>query len=71
MDELRAELRAFVAGRFPGREDGLVGESCLHLRDLLRDAGAAAEWEDGPGGHDLMYWDEHLENAFRFLTGKA
>lgn len=54
-----------------GREDGLVGESCLHLRDLLRDAGAAAEWEDGPGGHDLMYWDEHLENAFRFLTGKA
>lgn len=51
-----------------GREDGLVGDSCTHLRDLLTDAGAPPEWEDGPGTHDLMYWDEHLENAFRFLA---
>ena len=36
MDELRAELRAFVAGRFPGREDGLVlGEGPLGAAVML------------------------------------
>ena len=50
-----------------GKEDLLVGDACVHFRDVLRDAGAQLRWEEGPGGHDMMYWDEHLESAFRFL----
>lgn len=54
-----------------GRDDGLVGESCLRLRDALAGAKAPLAWEDGPGEHDLIYWDAHLESAFRFLAGEA
>ena len=37
----------------------------------LLSAGAGLVWEDGPGDHDLMYWDAHLESAFRFLAGRG
>ena len=51
-----------------GEGDGLVGDACAGFRETLRTAGADLRWEAGKGGHDLMYWDDHLENAFRFLA---
>lgn len=50
-----------------GSEDALVGDVARSFRDTLLRCGAEVCWEDGPGSHDLMYWDDHLENAFRFL----
>lgn len=52
-----------------GEQDLLVGPSCLRLRNALTEAGAVLRWEAGPGGHDLIYWDAHLESSFRFLAG--
>ncbi len=54
-----------------GQQDQLVGDACAHFRDTLLSAGAGLVWEDGPGDHDLMYWDAHLESAFRFLAGRG
>lgn len=51
-----------------GEDDLLVRDSCLHLKEALAGAGAGLRWEEGPGGHELTYWDEHLESAFRFLS---
>ena len=53
-----------------GTEDDLVGDACRNCREALRRAKADLHWEEGPGGHDLMYWDEHLESAFRFLRAR-
>ena len=52
-----------------GEQDLLVGDSCSRFRETLLRAGAGLTWESGPGDHDLMYWDEHLESAFQFLAG--
>ena len=54
-----------------GAQDPLVGDACGHFRKTLLDAGAGLIWEEGPGEHDLMYWDRHLENAFRFLAERG
>lgn len=54
-----------------GKQDQLVGDACASFRETLCRAGAPPVWEDGPGEHDLMYWDEHLESAFRFLAGQS
>ena len=54
-----------------GKQDQLVGDACVRFRDYLLDAGAGLAWEDGPGEHDLIYWDDHLESAFRFLAGQG
>lgn len=51
-----------------GEQDQLVGDSCIRFREALLHAGAHPVWEGGPGEHDLIYWDKHLENAFRFLA---
>ena len=51
-----------------GKDDLLVRDSCLRLKDILAGAGAAPQWEEGPGGHELTYWDEHLDSAFRFRS---
>ena len=53
-----------------GKQDQLVGDACSRFRETLLRAGARLSWEDGPGDHDLMYWDAHLESAFRFLAGR-
>lgn len=52
-----------------GEQDQLVGDSCSRFRETLLRAGADPVWECGYGEHDLMYWDRHLESAFRFLAG--
>lgn len=54
-----------------GEQDQLVGDACAHFREALHRAGAGLSWEGGPGEHDLMYWDRHLESAFRFLAGRS
>lgn len=46
----------------------LVGGACTRFRDELKKIGAPLVWEDGEGEHDLIYWDKHLESAFRFLA---
>ncbi|MBQ3278856.1 MAG: hypothetical protein IJG94_06805 [Clostridia bacterium] len=53
-----------------GKQDQLVGDACSRFRETLLRAGARLSWEDGPGDHNLMYWDAHLESAFRFLAGR-
>ena len=52
-----------------GQQDLLVGDSCSRFREALLRAGVNPAWESGPGDHDLVYWDNHLESAFRFLAG--
>ena len=54
-----------------GEQDLLVGDSCRRFREALLRAGAEPAWEGGPGDHDLIYWDRHLESAFRFLADKG
>lgn len=53
-----------------GTEDELVGDAARNFRDAVQQAGGDVRWEDGAGTHDLMYWDTHLESAFRFLKEK-
>ena len=52
-----------------GEEDTLVGPACEHFSAYLTSLGIAHDFVRGHGGHDLMYWDEHLEEGFRFLRG--
>ena len=52
-----------------GEEDTLVGPACEHFSAYLTGLGIAHDFVRGHGGHDLMYWDEHLEEGFRFLRG--
>ena len=52
-----------------GEEDALVRESCDRFAGRMKEAGAPFTYVRGPGTHDLPYWDEHLEEGFRFLAG--
>ena len=51
-----------------GEDDGLVGEECVRFSRFLRDRRVDHAFIRGPGEHDLIYWDAHLEEAFQFLT---
>lgn len=51
-----------------GEEDLLVRGACAHFSAFLRGKGVRHTFVGGKGGHDLIYWDEHLEEAFRFLA---
>ena len=46
----------------------LPAEGVHPLQGKTEKNGAPLVWEDGEGEHDLIYWDEHLESAFRFLA---
>jgi len=69
IERCRAESRELPAfWMCCGQQDSLVSAACIRFRKMLLSAGAALTWEDGPGEHDLVYWDQHLESAFRFLA---
>ncbi len=54
-----------------GTEDALVGAACNRFSAFLRDNNIPHSYVQGRGEHDLLYWDEHLEEAFRFLSGQV
>ena len=67
LHEIAEEQAKLSGGRqIPGNAEAGPPRRIVHK--LLR-AGANLAWESGPGEHDLIYWDRHLENAFRFLAG--
>ena len=53
-----------------GTEDALVGAACDRFSAFLDEKKIPHPYVRGQGGHDLIYWDEHLEEAFRFLAGQ-
>ncbi len=53
-----------------GQQDALVHDACEHFRGFLKELGVPLSYDGGDGLHDIPYWDEHLENCFRFLKGK-
>ncbi|MDR0928564.1 MAG: hypothetical protein LBM74_02495 [Oscillospiraceae bacterium] len=53
-----------------GKQDTLVYEACAHFRKTLAEAGVPLGYEEGDGGHDIPYWDAHLESCFRFLKAE-
>lgn len=52
-----------------GEDDALVSGVCDSFRRFLAEEGVPLVFEGGRGGHDLPYWDAHLDSAFRFLRG--
>ena len=53
-----------------GEDDPLVVKACKHFSGFLTAKGVAHTFVGGKGEHDLIYWDKHLEEAFRFLADK-
>lgn len=50
-----------------GRQDALVLPACEHFYSFLQERGVPITYRGGEGGHDLMYWDRHLDELFSFL----
>ncbi len=53
-----------------GEEDPAVRDACHRFDAWLEGCKAPHQTVFGPGGHDYLFWDEHLEEAFHFLRGK-
>jgi len=51
-----------------GEQDALVGDACRRFDAFLTERKVPHTFVRGRGEHDLMYWDAHLEEAFRFLA---
>ena len=49
-----------------GTEDFLYEQNCAY-RDFLRENGVSLTWEEGPGKHDWMFWDEYILRALDWL----
>ena len=54
-----------------GEQDALVGGACGRFRGLMEELGLPLTFEGGAGGHDLEYWDAHLDSCFSFLDEEA
>jgi putative tributyrin esterase len=51
-----------------GTEDGLIGSNrALHA--ALIEEKIAHIYEEHPGGHDWIYWQEHVGETLRFFSG--
>ncbi len=67
-----AQALQWDSGTFPkiymscGEQDQLlsVNES---LRDFLKQNGASVTWRQGPGGHDWVFWREHIRQFLDWL----
>ncbi len=53
-----------------GTEDSLY-PSNLKLRDHLVKLGYSLTYTEGPGDHQWKYWDEHIQNALRWMMDSA
>lgn len=54
-----------------GEQDALAGPSCQEFKAFLERKSIPLTYEAGPGGHDLRYWDDHLDAVFRFLKDES
>jgi len=64
----RGELPPF---RFDcGKEDWLI-EPNRRLHEALCQAGIEHSYEEYPGAHEWLYWEEHLEDSLRFFGSVA
>lgn len=77
INPLRAVDSALAEGRsLPdiwmccGEDDTLVRDECVHFSTFLREHGVSHTFIRGSGAHDYLYWDDHLEEGFRFLAGR-
>lgn len=52
-----------------GEEDLLVRDACKRFDAFLTENKVPHQAVFGHGEHDYLYWDAHLEEAFRFLRG--
>ena len=52
-----------------GEEDLLVRDACRRFDAFLAENRVPHQAVFGPGEHDYLFWDAHLEEAFRFLRG--
>lgn len=50
-----------------GTEDFGFGVN-VKMRDLLIKKGFDVIWEQGPGGHTWIFWNEYLERAFKWIV---
>ena len=50
-----------------GEEDLLVRDACKHFDAWMEQYDVPHQTVSGHGDHDYIYWDAHLEEAFRFL----
>ena len=57
-------------GDMPG-DKVVIGAACNRFSTFLTEKNIPHSYVQGKGEHDLLYWDEHLEEAFRFLAGGA
>ena len=49
-----------------GTEDGLLHPNRA-FRDHLQELGYDVTWEEGPGGHDWVFWDTYILRAMEWL----
>ena len=50
-----------------GKQDVLVYDACTGFRDYLKEQNVPLEYVEGDGLHMVPYWDEQLEDCFKFL----
>jgi len=67
-DIYAAAKRALEQGKMPqvymacGTEDGLIDKNRAYAA-FLKEQGAQVVWEEGPGGHDWVFWPHYLQRA--------
>ena len=49
-----------------GTEDDLIGSN-REYRDLLLSLGYEVDWHEGPGIHDWVFWDKHINECMGWL----
>ena len=52
-----------------GTDDGLVYPEVKPFEDSLVAAGVKHEYREGPGNHEMYFWQTMLDPAFSFLAG--
>lgn len=50
-----------------GKQDVLVYDACAAFRDNLKEMNVPLTYVEGDGVHMVPYWDEQLEDCFKFL----
>ena len=50
-----------------GKQDVLVYDACAAFRDDLKEMNVPLTYVEGDGLHMVPYWDEQLEDCFKFL----
>ena len=50
-----------------GKQDVLVYDACVGFRNYLKEIGVPLSYVESDGVHMVPYWDEQLEECFKFL----